>query len=281
MPLLLSKMINRLFRGKKFKESPVTEVYSTTYVIDEGSPILLVSHELDGAWQFMSGHPINDYSKIARVVKLQQVIKLDKTVLKVADLPLGYAASRNSPHENWVIAKIQYSEQDMKEFGFYCSYCGLYHKNIPMAYGADAPYQYYLIPEEERTRRCELNDDQCIIDEQLYFVRGQIILEVDDNPDHFFWNVWVSVSKEYFDRMSDLWEDENRILEPPYQSSIATQLDIYPSTLDLPAAVITRDVGIVPKVVLADCDHPLYLEQENGINMKRVGEFASKLLYNH
>ena len=81
--------------------------------------------------------------------------------------------------------------------------------------------------------------------------------------------------------MGDVWEEENRILEPPYPGKIATTLDPYPDTLNLPASVITRNVGIVPKIEISECNHPLFLEQENGINMKRVTDFARQLLHNH
>jgi hypothetical protein len=270
-----------LFSSKKFKDPLSTVVYTTIYVMKEKSPIIFVSHELDGAWQFMGSEPIEDYTKIAMLVSLEQVIKLDKSVLKVADLPPGYCATRKSRSDKWVVAKIEYSEEEMKEFGFYCSKCGIYHNEIPMAYGTEAPYQYFFVPENEREKRCILNDDQCIIDERLFFIRGQIELAVEDNPDNFCWNVWVSIDEEDFNRMSESWEDENRILEPPYMGKLSTQLEPYPSSLDIPVAIITQKPGYVPKIEVLECNHPLYWEQENGITMDRITAFAKEILYSH
>lgn len=270
-----------LFPSKKFNEPLNTAVFTTLHVIKERSPIVWVSHELDGDWQFMGSEPIGDYTKIAMVVSLEEIIKVDKSVLKVADLAMGYCATRKTKSDKWRVARIEYSEEEMNQFGYYCSKCAIYHKEIPMAYGTDAPYAYYLIPEDEREERCRLTADQCIIDNKFHFRRGGIELSVENNQDNFRWNVWVSVSKEDFDRMGELWEDENRVLEKPYTGKIATQLEPYPETLDLPVSIITQKVGYAPKIELMECNHPLYFEQENGINMERVIGFAKEILYNH
>jgi hypothetical protein len=269
------------FSSKKFKESLSTAVFTTFHVMKEGSPIVLISHELDGDWQFMGNELIEDYTKVAMVVSLEEVIKSDKSILRIADLQIGYCATRKTKSDKWIVSKIDYSADEMKQFGYFCSKCGVYHKQIPMAYGADAPYQYFLIPETEREERCDLTDDQCIIDNKFYFMRGGIQLIVEDNPDNFCWNVWVLIDKKDFERMNELWKDENRILEKPYAGKLATQLDLYPDTLDLPVYVISQKVGLIPMVELTECNHPLYLEQENSINMDRVISFAKKLLYNH
>jgi len=91
---------------KKFPDPLDTAVYTTTHVINENSLIILVSHELDGDWQFMGAEPIEDYRKIAMIVGLGQLIKKDKSILKVADLPRGYRATRMSKKDKWEIIKL-------------------------------------------------------------------------------------------------------------------------------------------------------------------------------
>jgi len=269
-----------LFKSKQFKEPLNTPAYTTTHVMNEQSCIVWVSHELDGDWQFMGTEPIVDYTKVALVVSLEQMIKRDRSILKVADLPMGYCATRNNKSDKWKISKIDYSAQEIKDFGYYCSKCGVYHKDIPMAYGADAPYQYYLIPDAEKAQRCILTDDQCVIDNSEFYIRGSIELNVENNDQKFRWNVWVLINREDYNRMEELWEDENRILEKPYYGRLATKLEPYPDTLNLPVSITTEPVGYIPKVHLGECNHPLYLEQENGIDQDRVVSFA-KLLLSH
>lgn len=79
-------------------------VFTTTYVLKENKPILYVSHDEDGAWQF---HTTNDGvdTTTAMLVTLQNVLDHDATVNEVSDLPLGHYASRESVGEAWIYSK--------------------------------------------------------------------------------------------------------------------------------------------------------------------------------
>jgi hypothetical protein len=83
-----------------FEDSPDTGVHTTRFVLDEGYPILLVSHDPDGAWQFLCG--TTDESKDGRLIDLERVLELDETVRKVADLPRGWRAWRDSSDGPWI-----------------------------------------------------------------------------------------------------------------------------------------------------------------------------------
>ncbi len=48
---------------------------------------------------------------------------------------------------------------------------------------------YLQIPEEEREQRCLPGSDDCIIDEQYFFVRGCIDIPVSGQNDVFTWGV--------------------------------------------------------------------------------------------
>ena len=102
-----------------------------------------------------------------------------------------------------------------------------------------------------------------------------------DNEGEFYWNVWVEITEEDFTEINDTWNDQHRFLFPPFKGKIATQLEPYPSTIGLQVKIQNREVGVVPAVLLEKSDHPLFLEQENGINRNRVVEFAKELLYKH
>jgi hypothetical protein len=274
-------MLFSFFDRKKFSEPTTTRVFTTSFVMRENSPIVRVSHELDGDWTFMGVEAIEDYTKVAMLVSLGEIIKHDKSVCLVSDLKKGYEAVRANRNEKWQVSKIEYTDQELSEFGYYCATCGEYHKDLPMAYGAAVPVGYFLIPETEREKRCFLTKDQCEIDDKEYFIRGRIPLDVEGNKNMFFWNVWVKITQKDYNRVAEKWDDENRVLEPPYTGILASELEPYPHTQGLSIKVITQPVGIVPTVILEEYDHPLYFEQESGINMDRVKYFAEKLLYNH
>lgn len=82
--------LKKNFRNsKEFKEAGNTTVYATIHVMKEGSAITLVSHELDGDWQFMGDEALQDFKKVGMLVTLDEVIKTDRSVLELADLPMG------------------------------------------------------------------------------------------------------------------------------------------------------------------------------------------------
>jgi hypothetical protein len=118
------------FKKKKYPDSLDTAVFTTVHVMKENSLITLISHEIDGDWQFMGVEVFEDYRKIAMVVGLGEIIKKDRSVLKVADLARGYQATRQNKSDKWEIVKIEYNDEEIKEMGFKCSECGEFHNEI-------------------------------------------------------------------------------------------------------------------------------------------------------
>jgi hypothetical protein len=160
-----------------------------------------------------------------------------------------------------------------------CSQCGQTHDDLPLCYGAEAPYVYFSIPEAERGSRAVLDDERCIIDEQHVFIKGRICIPIHDSTGPFVWLVWVSLSKQNFERALRLWETPGRESEPPYFGWLSTELPVYPSTLNLRTNVLTMPVGERPIVIVGDEEHPLAQEQQHGIAMSRVQEIAELLLH--
>ena len=163
--------------------------------------------------------------------------------------------------------------------GFKCSACGEWHDELPMSFGADAPYWYDVVAPEERDHRAELSSDQCVIDGEHYFVRGSLEIPVVDGNESFSWGVWVSLSQKNFERMSELWKSSGRENEPPYFGWLSTALPCYLDTLSLKTHVHSRPVGLRPLIELEPTEHPLAVEQRNGITMARVQEIVECVLH--
>ena len=69
-------------------------------VMDGSEPILLVSHdEDDHGWQFIGSS--NASMADAMLVALENVVKVDPTVLEVADLEPGWQAVRETVGGRW------------------------------------------------------------------------------------------------------------------------------------------------------------------------------------
>lgn len=87
---------------KDFKESLDTAVFTTTYVMKNHSPVLFVYHFDDGSWQF-SGIENDIRDEVMMVVGLGEIIKMDSTLLDIADLQSGFEAIRNDRSSPWKI----------------------------------------------------------------------------------------------------------------------------------------------------------------------------------
>lgn len=69
-------------------------------VLDRSEPILGVTHDRNNhGWQFIGSTDANVPD--GRVVSLGEIVRLDPTVLEVADLPVGWRAVRNRVGDAW------------------------------------------------------------------------------------------------------------------------------------------------------------------------------------
>jgi hypothetical protein len=104
-------------------------------------------------------------------------------------------------------------------------------------------------------------------------------LRVNDGVGPFAWNVWVSVSRKSFLRVCDLMDEPQREDEPAYFGWLCNSIPGYPETLNLKTMVHTRVVGLRPLIELEPTEHPLAMEQRNGITMDRVREIPERMYY--
>jgi hypothetical protein len=163
--------------------------------------------------------------------------------------------------------------------GFVCRTCGEFHGNLPLAFGPDAPASWAEAEPSARSTDSALSSDQCVIGGEFFFVRGCIDVSIHDSTDVFRWLVWVSVSRASFERISELWTTEGREAEPPYFGWLNTRLPGYPDTFNLKVNLHTRPVGDRPYVEVEPTDHPLAIEQRNGLSWVDVYDRVEKLLH--
>jgi hypothetical protein len=170
--------------------------------------------------------------------------------------------------------------------GYTCNVCGQYHEGLPFSYGSPAPDIVLSMDEKEQKRRVLLSSDQCEVkgqkffDERRYFILGNIDIPVIGSKEFFRWSVWVSLSKANYERAGKLWGTEGREKEPPYFGWLSTLLPGYnPSTINLKTNIHTNPVGVRPFVELEPTDHPLAVEQRNGVTLARVQEIAEIILH--
>ena len=164
-------------------------------------------------------------------------------------------------------------------FKFKCSSCEEIHEGIP-TFGYDFPIYYLDVPEEERDERCELTSDTCVIDDELFFVRGCVEIPVHGEEEPFIWGVWVSLSEKSFNRYLELYEVAERDREAPFFGWLnACFADYATEDLNLKTSVHLRNDGIRPFIEIEPTDHPLAIEQHRGISKNRLVEICELMLH--
>jgi len=166
----------------------------------------------------------------------------------------------------------------MDGFGFECRTCGEYHVGMP-SFGWDYPVQYLAVPAEERGDRVQLGPDHCVIDDQWFFVRGCLEIPVRGHDEPFSWGVWLSLSRGSFLEYAALHDDPRRAAGARFFGWLCSAVPGYPDTQTLKTMVHVRRWPLRPSVELEPTDHPLAVEQRQGITVERVREIAERVMH--
>ncbi len=154
-----------------------------------------------------------------------------------------------------------------------CASCGNVHSGLAFAFAVDAPLAWDQLAEGDRGEGSVLDGELCVIKNEYHLIRGLLEIPVSDAGTKFAWNVWSSLSRGNFERAINAWESPDRASEPPYFGWLSTDLAaVYPTTLNLALNVHTRPIGQRPFLEVEPTDHPLAIEQREGISLDRVRE---------
>jgi hypothetical protein len=164
---------------------------------------------------------------------------------------------------------------------FSCSGCNEEHDLVDVSFGANAPAQWNLITDAERTES-DITNDQCVIktkDEIHFFIRGCLQVPVKETNSPFVWGVWCSLSEESFFEIHDHWDDPNRTKLGPYFGWLCTKIPTYPDTVFLKARVHLREVGSRPLIELEKSDHLLSQHQHCGIPAQEMQKIVEEVMH--
>ena len=161
---------------------------------------------------------------------------------------------------------------------FRCTSCGEEHSGIP-TFSWDYPIQYLDVPDGERERRVFLTSDTCVIDDAYFFVRGCLEIPVHGSEDPFVWGVWVSLSERNFGIFQELLEVDHRSQSGPFVGWLCSPPSPYPDSCNLKTRVHLRDHGTRPFIELEPTEHPLAIEQREGITVERVAEMYELVVH--
>jgi hypothetical protein len=161
----------------------------------------------------------------------------------------------------------------MVGFKWKCRVGGKKHDSVPNCFGIEAPWRAF-VPDDEFDLRVKLSKDQCVIDEAHFFIRGHIELPILGTLDSLTFSVWSSLSEKSFYQMSDHWDEADRGEDAPYFGWLSSPISPYSDALNLPLSVQTSSLGLVPLFTVTQSDHPLAIDQKNGISVRRWHEIT-------
>ena len=87
-------------RAWPFTDPPNLATFALRDIMEGRRPILYVSHDEDGDWQFTDGRD-SPQSKDAVLLGLGCVLELDASIAELADLPSGWRAWRDDVNDPW------------------------------------------------------------------------------------------------------------------------------------------------------------------------------------
>src|SRR5262249_8754608 len=148
-----------------------------------------------------------------------------------------------------------------------CTVCHKLHEDLPDI-GADKPDHWWDIPEEERGRRIQLTSDTCVIDGEHHFIRGVIEIPVHDHLQRFGFGVWISQKRENF--LTYVQNPDSAEIGP-FFGWLCTRIAYYSQdTLLLKTMGHFRSDGLRPRIELEPTDHPLAVDQREGITLAKA-----------
>lgn len=151
--------------------------------------------------------------------------------------------------------------------------------DMPLCFGIDVPAQYYSIPEEERYERIQIDTSWCVMDEEHFFHRGRLTIPIVDNDEDLLFDIWTSISEDNFCKRMDLWELPERVNELPYFGWLNSFIPSYGNTINLKIIAIEQAPGYIPEIKVTEEDHPLSIDQLQGITMEKAMEIVYKILH--
>src|SRR5580658_4316526 len=146
---------------------------------------------------------------------------------------------------------------DLANLQWKCHSCEEWHTGPCLDFGYDKP-DYWLDQHEKASRRTALlpwrtsqektflDEDHCAIEDQDFFVRGIIHLPIIGTAESFRWGVWGSLSRENFQKLRAMHEDEGRIELPPMFSWLSNRIPEYPDTLNIKMYAHIQEPGVRP-----------------------------------
>ena len=161
-------------------------------------------------------------------------------------------------------------------YRYKCSTCEKWHEGFPDV-GYSRPGYAADVPEAERETRVTLTSDLCVIDGEYFFIRCILPIPIRGTGELFCWGVWSSLSEANFRRYQTHFDEDMSDWEPMF-GYLSNRLPGYPDTLNLKLLVQPQGKGKRPVVTLEPTDHPLAIQQHDGMPTEVAIEISAPFI---
>ena len=166
---------------------------------------------------------------------------------------------------------------------WHCAGCGGVHVGL-MALAAFAPDPWPH--EEQREPNCDirfdgdfLSEDFCVLGGKNYLVRAVLEIPVHGLAEKFSFGCWSTLSLENFNKYLKGFDDGDYPDWGPWTGWLCNQFENYIGTKPQSVYVFPQPDRQRPTLRVMDPDHPLAIDQEEGISAERLAEILS--FYGH
>lgn len=128
------------------------------------------------------------------------------------------------------------------------------------------------LSDAERDVRVALSSDQCILDDEHFFILGTLDLPIQGSDEVIRWIAWSTLSRASFERADELWTTDGRESEPPYFGWLSNRIPGFPDSLHIKVLVHTGPLGCRPRFEVVEDEHPIRDAQRRGITSEKADE---------
>ena len=166
----------------------------------------------------------------------------------------------------------------MSEFSWTCPCCGEQQEGLP-ALAFTTPDNLPELTMWQWFRHGGYGDDLYVDRESGgYFVRCVLEIPIIGCEQPLEWGVWSSLSEANFKHYRKTMGGKDRSKLDAMFGWFSSHLPGYPETRGLKCNVVARDAGLRPLIDLEPTDHPLAIDQRNGITKDRAIDLAGPWL---
>lgn len=117
-----------------------------------------------------------------------------------------------------------------------------------------------------------LSEDFCVLDGKNYLVRAVLEIPVHGLAEKFSFGCWSTLSRENFDKYLEGFNESDYPDWGPWTGWLCNQLETYIGTTPQSVYVFPQPDRQRPTLRVMDPDHPLAIDQEQGISLERLVE---------